>query len=260
MNDIEQINNGLLELVQAVKAFKQHLAIQNQYLNSSIKDVDKLILKNARDYISTHEAEIAEKELKLKKDWACLCKSRTFSYQELGDMIAAILTRVEGRQYYHATRLVKHPFQVNEKARTFYQVVSFVTDQRTDLNVLLLEQLTSTMIPFYTNQSPFIKPLDNEMGSVEEFERMLKVEMQNRGISKMYVGTVHDVPDYGFLEKPQNRASLSRFPYDSVNEVIEQIVVKRYQNAGMELEPAIMHRLIRDFFDSQKQATSAVNF
>lgn len=257
MSQIEEINSTILQLAQEVNSFYQTLNLQDQYLNYSFREEDKETLVSNRRYIEQHKEEMSIKKRHLEEEWTKLSQSRSFDYQKFGEMIASIVTQVEGVPYHFATRLVKHSFQIDESWRPFYQVVSFITPKEDDLEPILLEELSSTMIPFYMPTSPFIKPLESEIASTTLFEQILKQELEIRRMNHIYIETVHDIPEQIGLEKPINRTRFLNVPFLYLNDVIEEIIAGRYYRNGHSLEPEEIQSIVSNFCEKNK---SVVNF
>ena len=160
------------------------------------------------------------------------------------------MTQYEGKNYYSATRLIKHFFQANSD-RSFYHMVSFITEQQKDLEFLLLERPLSTIIPFYQNHALIIKPLKQEMESQVTFDQLLRKELEIRNNDMIYVSILHDIVDE-LNVKPKNQCVLATFPFSYVNDVIEQIILKRYYLGGKELSKEEMMQMIIDSWSHDK--------
>jgi len=260
MENIEQINKCLLEHIQDVNRYKEMVDLLGQWKKKELMIGDLLPVKEVINYVKQNKEEISLKEEFIKREWKKLCLSRTFGYKELGYILEHILTLAEGKKYYAATRLLKHNFQVDEKVRIFYKVVAFITDKRSELKYLLLENLTVNMQVFYVNNSPIIKPMDSELETMKDFDRVLKCELQNRKCDRIYVETSNHIVNSSYLEEPLNKLDITNFPYEYVNDIMEQIIVARYNQNGKVLNHNQVIEIISKYFSNKKSFQKIINF
>ena len=105
-------------------------------------------------------------------------------------------------EYFFATRLIKHTFQIDEENRFFY-------------HLLLI-----------------IKPLDEELESVSTFEKVLRRELEIRENTNVYVITRHDIPDILGTKNIENKMILPITSFRELENIVEKNIVLRYQLNG----------------------------
>ncbi len=105
-------------------------------------------------------------------------------------------------EYFFATCLIKHTFQIDEENRFFY-------------HLLLI-----------------IKPLDEELESVSTFEKVLRRELEIRENTNVYVITRHDIPDILGTKNIENKMILPITSFRELENIVEKNIVLRYQLNG----------------------------
>lgn len=255
MKTLEQINDQFLQAASEINEYTEYMKLQETCLKQSLKAVDLKKLSQSKEYLEQHKKSVEEKLEWSKKEWQKISQSRTFHYQILGNIIATMLTRKEEIPYFSATRLVKHTFQIDEVNRPFYRVVSFVTANKGDLESPLLDQLSSTMYPYYVNNSPIMKPLPRELTSKLGLEEMIKRELEVREATDLYIVTEHDIPSLNSFTKTENQSKLSNFPFHYVSMLLEKLIEARYHKNGIELTETEIEQMISEFSESLKKMT-----
>ncbi len=255
MKTLEQINDRFLQAVSEINEYTEYMELQERCLKQSLKVVDLKILSQSKEYLKQHEKSVEEKLEWAKKEWKRMSESRTFHYELLGKIVAAILTQQERVLYFHATRLVKHTFQVDEVNRPFYRVVSFVTTNKQDLESPLLDKLLATMYPYYINNSPIMKPLPRELTSKSGLEEMIRRELEARQATRLYAVTENDIPNLKSFIKAENQSNFTSFPFHYVSAILEKMIETRYRHNGEELTEEEIEQIIKEFSESSKQIT-----
>ena len=255
METLEQINDRFLKIATEVNEYIKYAEQQEKCLKQPLNSVDLKALTESKIYLDEHKFLMEEKMEQSTKEWKKICNCRTFDYEVFGKILAILLTKTEGVPYFYATRLVKHPFQVDEINRPFYRIVSFVTKNPKDLEVFLLEKISATMYPYYMNNSPVIKPLARELEERTIFEKMIKKELEVREVTNAYVVTKHDISISGSFKKPENQILLPTFLHGSIDVIIEKMIEKRYQKNGKQLTALEIEEIIAEFITTQKQTT-----
>lgn len=255
MKTLEQINDEFLQAASEINQYTEYMELQEKCLKQSLKVVDLKILSESKEYLKQHRESVEGKLEWAKKEWQKISQSRTFHYELLGRIIAAILTRKEGVPYFCATRLVKHTFQIDEVNRPFYRVISFVTANKGDLEALLFDRLSATMYPYYLNNSPIMKPLPRELTSKSGLEDMIRRELEAREATNLYIVTENDIPSLNGFPKTENQSKLTNFPFHYVSVILEKMIEMRYHKNGAELTEGEIEQIISEFCESLKQIT-----
>ena len=226
MKTLEDINLEISKLGKEIEELRKKINSNVEY--SFIKN-EKAELINAKASIQHLKQLLKEKELEFNRNVLKLKKSRMFDYEEIGKIISNFLTLQNDSKYFFATRLVKHTFQIDEENRPFYHIVSFVSNKKEDLQDLLLDRLSGTMIIIFNHPSLIIKPLDSEMNLVGTFEKMLRRELEVRGSTSVYVATMNDIPELLGTKNLENKITLPTTEFGILEDLIEEIIAYRYQ-------------------------------
>lgn len=222
---MKQINEEFLKKTAFINEYIQYQKWQEEMLQKPPSMVDLERLKKIRAFLEFHQLDILEKKEKAKEEWNQICLARTFRYDELGSLLASLLSG--DKIYFFASRLIKHPNQI-DKNGPFYQIVSFVTCNPHDLDSYLLDHLSKTMYPYYVNDSFIPKPLPFELSDQKVFEQLIERELEMRQATDIYVVTKNDILATPLFQKKQNQALLTTFPFTKINETIEEIIEKKY--------------------------------